>query len=60
MNRYPNPVMPLAQVPILLTSEAQRQRFDAQMLRTKQNPQPHIDRLARQEANARSLQGEVL
>jgi len=54
----------LAQVPADYwpseVNEAQRKRLDALMLRTKQNPQPHIDRLARQEANVRRLQGEVL
>ena len=60
MNRNLHPVTLLAQVPISLTSHVQRQRLDALMLRTKQNPQPHIDRLARQEASVRRLQGEVL
>lgn len=60
MNRYLHPVTPLAQVPISLTSEAQRQRLDAAMLRTKQNPQQSTARVMRQEANLRRLQGEAL
>lgn len=54
----------LAQVPADYwpseVNEAQRNRLDALMLRTKQNPQQSIARVMRQEANVRRLQGEVL